>query len=915
MKKVALLFLVITFSNFLVFGQKPNEPDYLLQKTNTNPPPFPVRTMAEWEEAQALVVTWNGHHTLLTEIIRHAIEEVNVIVITMNEAQTSNTLTAAGIPLDRIFFLQKNLNSIWIRDYGPWSVYANDVEDLTLVDWVYNRPRPYDDILPAAIATAFEWPFYEATAFPNNLIHTGGNHLEDGLTTAFSSDLVQLENPGKTEEEINDLAYKYLGTQRYFKLPRLPYDIIHHLDMHMRLIDEETLLIGAYPEGIADGPAIEANINYIKNNLTTPFGNPYTIIRIPMPPDENGHYPDTQGGNYRTYTNSLIINKSILVPTYEEQYDTTAFRIYESLFPGYKIIGIDCNEIIQSVGAIHCVTKLIGGEDPLLIAHPKLRDTDQIGDYPVEAIIKHKSGLLAAYLYYRIKGDLTFSMVPMYNTNFTTGKFESVIPSVPMGSTVEYYIKAISNSGKEQYRPMVAPDGYFSFEVKVPQSSPKAIIHQNNKEICHEAFVRFTGSYSKNARTYSWEFPGGDPSSSSEANPIVYYQGAGNQSVQLIVTNDLGADTLLLTNAITTRTFTPPYPAEHFDSGIPAHWEVINPDEGSNQWQNISIFSCDTMNSVLKLNNYSGERKAYQKDYFRSGIDLEKYIHTKLVFDIAYTFKPNQKIPDELRINIITCDGHKTTIYDKNQSSLATATPSALPFLPGSCESWRREELDISAYDGTPITIEFESISGAGNNLYLDNIEVKGDRIPNKRPIVFLTSPTTDQTISTNDLPYSLLINATAEDIDGYIEKLILIINQDTVYTFEHPPYEIYHQFPSYGSYTIEAIAYDNEGGIKHSLTKTLHIQPDKIPLETELSIYPIPAEEWLTLQLTSNKVNDLNYSLWSPDGKEVYTHSWHIEEGENKQDVPLSNFPSGMYYLTVNAPELTIIKRVVLVK
>jgi hypothetical protein len=31
--------------------------------------------------------------------------------------------------------------------------------------------------------------------------------------------------------------------------------------MHMRVIDEETIVIGEYPEGVSDGPQIEANIN------------------------------------------------------------------------------------------------------------------------------------------------------------------------------------------------------------------------------------------------------------------------------------------------------------------------------------------------------------------------------------------------------------------------------------------------------------------------------------------------------------------------------------------------------------------------------------------------------------------------------------------------------------------------------
>ena len=97
-----------------------------------------------------------------------------------------------------------------------------------------------------------------------------------------------------------------MGIDDFITLDTLQYDIIHHLDMHMKLLDEETLLVGQYPEGVSDGPTIEKNLAFIKENLKTPQGNPYKIIRIPMPPDQMGVYPD-QMGFYRNYTNAVFV--------------------------------------------------------------------------------------------------------------------------------------------------------------------------------------------------------------------------------------------------------------------------------------------------------------------------------------------------------------------------------------------------------------------------------------------------------------------------------------------------------------------------------------------------------------------------------------------------------------------------------
>jgi len=165
------------------------------------------------------------------------------------------------------------------------------------------------------------------------------------------------------------------------------------------VIDEETILIGQYPEGISDGPQIEANIQYLEDSIKTSFGNKFNIVRLPMPPDQNGRYPDA-GGNYRTYTNAVFINKTLLVPTYQEKYDTTALRIYRENLPGYNVVGINCNNIIGQLGALHCITKLIGTDEPLLIAHSRLRDVeDTIAYYPVSAYIRHRDGIKEASLY------------------------------------------------------------------------------------------------------------------------------------------------------------------------------------------------------------------------------------------------------------------------------------------------------------------------------------------------------------------------------------------------------------------------------------------------------------------------------------------------------------------------------------
>ena len=456
--------------------------DYLREKYASTirsipvPPPGQVRTMAEWEEIQALIITWSGQATILKEIVRNAVKECKVLIITTTPDAVTTQLTSAGIPLDSVEFVNTPFNSIWVRDYGPWTVYKNDVDSLWLVDWIYNRPRQNDDTSPTAVAEHLNLPIYEATTFPYNWVHTGGNHLPDGMGTVFSSMLVLEENPEKTEAQIDSIANLFLGVKQYIKFPTLPFDGIHHLDMHMRVIDEETIFFGQYPDGIADGPQIESNINYLTEEFNTAFGNKYNIVRLPMPPDASGRYPNT-GGAYRTYTNSVFVNKTVLVPTYQERYDTTALRIYRENLPGYNVVGINCNSIIGSLGAIHCITKTVGDDDPLLIAHPRLRDSEDASlEYPVVAYIKHRDGIAAAELYYRVAPDSFYAQVPMVLVDSTANSWAALIPPQLAGSEIQYYIHATANNGKQQVRPIVAPEGYFKFKVKgEPANQPPTV--------------------------------------------------------------------------------------------------------------------------------------------------------------------------------------------------------------------------------------------------------------------------------------------------------------------------------------------------------------------------------------------------------------------------------------------------------
>ena len=443
-----------------------------------NNPPFEhPRAMAEWEELQAIIVVWQYETTgvldIMLQIVAAAKEECEVIIVTEDTEETAIELVNAGIDTtENIRLIESAANTMWVRDYGPNTVYANDVDTLGIVDWIYNRPdRTLDDVVPKVIANELNVPVFSLEHCPERVVHTGGNFMSDGLGTAFSTKLVLEDNsitststtcPLSTAD-LDSYMNKYMGIDTYIKVEELFWDEIHHIDMHMKLLDEKTLLVGQYPEGVADGPQIESNLQYILSNFTTAAGEPFEVIRIEMPPGWTNNYIDDSfnPAPNRTYTNALFVNNSILVPTYQPLYDEPALAIWEEAMPGYNIVGINCNDIIGSNGAIHCITKEVGVDQPLWISTNRVVEACA-GNIDIIASIKHVSGISTATLYYKSELSASYQSVEM-NT-IDDDEWLGTISSTAEGK-VYYYLEATAGNGKTITRPIPAPDGYFTIDV------------------------------------------------------------------------------------------------------------------------------------------------------------------------------------------------------------------------------------------------------------------------------------------------------------------------------------------------------------------------------------------------------------------------------------------------------------------
>jgi hypothetical protein len=377
--------------------------------------------------------------------------------------------------------------------------------------------------------------------------------MTDGQGTGFSSKLILAENPGLSEDQVDDIVLDYLGIDRYVLMDELPFDNISHIDMHMKLLDEETLLIGDFPEGVSDGPAIEANLEELLANYPTCYGREYEVVRVPMIPSPSGSWPDGSwsGAHYRTFTNSLILNDLVLVPTYyNSSLNEEALDIYQQAMPGHEIIGIDMEAVIPASGAIHCISKEIAATDPVFIAHAPLRDSDG-NEMQIEAEIRNALGITSASVFYALDGQDFFAEIPMENNG---NNYTAQIPSQPCGTSIDYYISA-SNINKTITKPFTAPGEFWSFII---EGEPVAFVSdQNAAEINQEIVFSYTGCLNaQEAEQAIWNFgEGALPQTASGIDEhTVVYETEGYKTVSLSINGEekIKANMILITSGQTT---------------------------------------------------------------------------------------------------------------------------------------------------------------------------------------------------------------------------------------------------------------------------------------------------------------------------------------------------------------------------
>jgi agmatine/peptidylarginine deiminase len=419
----------------------------------SDPPPMePVRNCGEWEPCTGVLIRYplGLPYSLLRDFDDDVILHVVVSSGNLNSAQ--NNLANNGVDMDKVEFLVKPNDSIWVRDYGPWFVFDGNL-DITIIDHFYNRPhRPNDNMIP--------FYFGEQQGIPvisHDMWHTGGNYMTDGAHISSSTYLVYSEaaqQNGMNQTEVDELMFDYYGVNEYHVLDYIESGGIHHIDTWAKFLDEETVLLKEVWPSHHTYDDLEQRATLLAS-LEASTGRNYQVHRV--------YCYNIGGGAPASYTNSLFLNDAIYVPFFgNTTYDDQAKAAYEEAAPGYLVRGYYYGGW-YSDDALHCRAKGMMDRDMLRVAHVPFVE-EQTGPVTVTAtVIDHsEEGLSAVELNYRQDGDIwtTLPMIPA-----GADQYEAVIPiPVPTSdTTTEYYIHAESFSGRHEGMPRVEPNHWYSF--------------------------------------------------------------------------------------------------------------------------------------------------------------------------------------------------------------------------------------------------------------------------------------------------------------------------------------------------------------------------------------------------------------------------------------------------------------------
>jgi agmatine deiminase len=342
-----------------------------MDANSQTPAALGYRMPAEWEPHTATWLSWPRREGIsfpdsfdrvlpvLRDMVGALVESEQVCINVSNDVQEAEARSVlGGLPMERITFYRIATNEPWCRDHGPIFLTRDGDPKLAAIDWDYNAwgnkypPFDLDEVAPTRVAEILKLPVF----YPHMVLEGGSIEVNGAgaLLTTESCLLNKNRNPNLSRDEIEQRLRDYLGVRDILWLGDgiAGDDTDGHIDDLTRFVSDRTVVsVIEEDRGDENYEPLEENLARLREMKIGQ--NNIEVVTLPMPKKivrDGLRLP-------ASYANFYIANTCVLVPTFADRNDQAALSVLQKLFPGRRVIGIDCRELIWGLGTFHCLTQ------------------------------------------------------------------------------------------------------------------------------------------------------------------------------------------------------------------------------------------------------------------------------------------------------------------------------------------------------------------------------------------------------------------------------------------------------------------------------------------------------------------------------------------------------------------------------
>ena len=295
--------------------------------------------------------------------------------VRMGVSAASYATARAQLPAS-VELVELDYNDAWMRDNGPTFV-VNDAGEVRGIDWDFNAwgglypDWKADDQLASQVLGLLGVGRYKT-----HLVMEGGAIDVDGQGTLIVTEQSLLDpnrNPGRRRDEVEAVLRAALNVQKVIWIAEGVHadETNGHIDNLCCFVRPGVVALTwtddtddpQYPISLAAWEQLSREVDA--------RGRPLQVVKIHQPTpmhftaEEAAGIVSLPGSLPRppaqrlagSYINYYVANGGVIVPQFNDRFDTAARETIQFLFPDRTVIGVYAREILLGGGNIHCITQ------------------------------------------------------------------------------------------------------------------------------------------------------------------------------------------------------------------------------------------------------------------------------------------------------------------------------------------------------------------------------------------------------------------------------------------------------------------------------------------------------------------------------------------------------------------------------